>query len=207
MPATPDLGVAPPARTPMVLHLNGPPGVGKSTLARRWALEHPGTLLLEIDELRTWVSGWRGTFESLGARVRPVALAMIQAYAETGHDVVVPQLVAGLDELKKFQAAAIAGGASYVTVFLEAEPDDLAARLTGRADSTPWLAVVRQLIEDAGPGHLEAYQHRLTELIAKVPHALRVTTHAGDVDRTYATLVEAVATPRFERPARGPGTG
>jgi adenylate kinase family enzyme len=36
---------------PLVLHLNGPPGVGKSTLAGRWADEHPGT---PADHLRRY---------------------------------------------------------------------------------------------------------------------------------------------------------
>ena len=47
---------------PTLLHLNGPSGVGKSTLARAWADRHPGTLLCDIDELRTCVSGWESDF-------------------------------------------------------------------------------------------------------------------------------------------------
>jgi hypothetical protein len=37
---------------PTLLHLNGPSGVGKSTLARAHAARHPGTLVCDIDELR-----------------------------------------------------------------------------------------------------------------------------------------------------------
>ncbi|MEQ7848307.1 hypothetical protein [Nocardioides kribbensis] len=33
----------------LLLHLNGPPGIGKSALAARWADAHPGTLLLDLD--------------------------------------------------------------------------------------------------------------------------------------------------------------
>ncbi|MDR7312720.1 putative kinase [Nocardioides luteus] len=39
--------------------INGMPGVGKSTLARRFAADHPGTLVCDVDVLRTFVSGWR----------------------------------------------------------------------------------------------------------------------------------------------------
>jgi predicted kinase len=179
-------------RQPMVMHLNGPPGVGKSTLARRWAREHPGTLLLEIDDLRTWVSGWRTDFEAVGARVRPLALAMIEAYARTGYDVVVPQLVAGADELAKFRRAATDAGATSVVVFLEAEPHELAARLAGRPMNQPSSEAVRRLIEEAGSGHVEGYRQRLLELSAGVPEAIRLPTRTDEVDGAYEALLARV---------------
>ena len=55
---------------PTLLHLNGPSGVGKSTLARAHAARHPGTLLCDIDELRSWVSGWEDDFVGTGEAVR-----------------------------------------------------------------------------------------------------------------------------------------
>jgi hypothetical protein len=36
--------------------------VGKSTLARRYGGEHPGTLVLEIDVLVGLIGGWREDF-------------------------------------------------------------------------------------------------------------------------------------------------
>ncbi len=51
--------------------LNGPPGVGKSTIATRYGAEHPGTLVCDIDVLRTFVSGWEADYAGAGARIRP----------------------------------------------------------------------------------------------------------------------------------------
>ena len=42
-----------------LIHLNGPPGIGKTTLARRYAAEHLGVLLCDIDVLRTMIGGWQ----------------------------------------------------------------------------------------------------------------------------------------------------
>ena len=42
-----------------LIHLNGPPGIGKSTLARRYAAEHAGVLLCDVDVLRTMIGGWQ----------------------------------------------------------------------------------------------------------------------------------------------------
>ncbi|MCW2832638.1 MAG: hypothetical protein JWN68_591 [Nocardioides sp.] len=63
-----------------LIHLNGPPGIGKSTLARRYVADHPGVLNCDIDVLRTLIGGWEGDFGTAGALIRPSALAMIGAY-------------------------------------------------------------------------------------------------------------------------------
>lgn len=79
---------------PRLIHLNGAPGVGKSTLARRYVGEHPGVLNCDIDRLRPMVGGWPEDFDGVGALIRPVALAMIRAHLDGGHDVVLPQMLA-----------------------------------------------------------------------------------------------------------------
>lgn len=139
------------------------------------------------------MSGWSADFEAIGARIRPVALSMIQAYVESGHDVVLPQLVAEPGELERFRRAATEGGATYVAAFLEAAPHEVAARLSARPLDRPWLETVRHLIEEAGPGQAERYRERLAELGSQLPEALHVPTTTGDVDGSYDALVAAVA--------------
>ena len=105
---------------PRLIHLNGPPAVGKSTLARRWADDHPGTLLCDIDVLRTMIGGWETYAESPGLS-RIDGLALITAHLRTGHDVVVPQLVGLPDQLERFRRAADDADASYVCVVLDGD--------------------------------------------------------------------------------------
>lgn len=47
---------------PRVIHLNGPPGIGKSTIAQLYVDEHPGTLNLDIDRVQCLIGGWRDDF-------------------------------------------------------------------------------------------------------------------------------------------------
>lgn len=47
-----------------LIHLNGAPGTGKSSLARRYLDDHPLTLQIEIDALRTSLGCWEPVPES-----------------------------------------------------------------------------------------------------------------------------------------------
>jgi adenylate kinase family enzyme len=49
-----------------LIHLNGPPGIGKSTLARRYVADHPGVLNCDIDVLRSLIGGWESGFAEAG---------------------------------------------------------------------------------------------------------------------------------------------
>jgi predicted kinase len=138
---------------PTLLHLNGPSGVGKSTLARAHADAHPGTLLCDIDELRSWVSGWADDFVGTGEAVRSTALALMTAYLRTGRDVVLPQLIVTPAQVARFEAAAAEAGATYVGVVLDVAPEVLLERLHARA-VTPVTAVISRIIEERGGDEL-----------------------------------------------------
>jgi hypothetical protein len=60
---------------PRLIHLNGPSRVGKSTLARRYAAEHPGVLNVDIDLIVGTLDGWREDFDAaLAVAARPDAI-------------------------------------------------------------------------------------------------------------------------------------
>jgi hypothetical protein len=96
-----------------LIHVNGPPGIGKSTLARRSVEAHPGVLNCDIDVLRTFIGGWEDDFGGAGALIRPAALAMIAAYLANGRDVVLPQMLIDLTELARFESCATGVGALF----------------------------------------------------------------------------------------------
>ncbi len=67
-----------------LIHLNGPPGIGKSTLAALYADRHPGTLNLDIDTLHPLVGGWQDPDNHTHQVLRPVALAMASTHLGGG---------------------------------------------------------------------------------------------------------------------------
>jgi predicted kinase len=178
-----------------LIHLNGAPGVGKSTIAARYVAEHPGTLNCDVDRLRCLVGGWQEDFAATGAIVRPVALAMIRAHLDGGHDVVLPQMLANEGERGRFRAAAVEHGHAYVHVLLQARPGEAVSRFYGRPGDDPLHAVIRGVVEgDGGPTVIDDLDRRLAGTAAETGET--VTVDAGaDVGATYRAVVAALGRP------------
>src|SRR2546425_2482959 len=122
---------------PRLIHLNGPPGIGKSMLAQLWADNHPGVLNLDIDQLRVLIGGWRERFAETGEIVRPLALVMAGTHLRGGREVVMPQYLGRLSEIERFEAVAHGSDAAFCEIVLMAgalifAPGGDRARASGR---------------------------------------------------------------------------
>jgi predicted kinase len=171
--------------------LNGAPGVGKSTVARRFVAQHPLTLLVEVDALRVAMGGWR---EHPGTRVlaRRLALALVATHLEAGHDVVMAQYLGRPDFVGDLAAAAEQCGAGFVEVVLVAPADVVTGRLRDRRASGtpdhPADIVPTEALADLVANAL----HHLAERAATGPPPLAVPAD-GSADATCARLGEALA--------------
>jgi len=176
---------------PRLIHLNGPPGIGKSTLAQRYADEHPGVLNLDIDRVRALIGGWRDRFAETGEIVRPVALSMARAHLRGGRDVVMPQYLGLLGEIERFEAVAHDSGAAFCEVVLMDAKQRSLERFNRRGEDgeLPWHRQVQQIVEHSGGQALLADMHdQLTAVVAARHHAIVVPSVAGAIQQTYEAL-------------------
>jgi predicted kinase len=174
--------------TKLVL-LNGPPGVGKSTLARRYADEHPMTLDLEIDVVRALIGSWLEEWTRSGLQARRLALAMARTHLEDGNDVIVPQLLTRREFVGELQGVAERVGASFHEITLLDTKEAVLTRLEGRSETGGGFSA-RALTEKQGNSLAEAYDGFVAALAAR-PDAIVVD--ASCADDAYATFIRLLA--------------
>ena len=175
----------------VLIHLNGAPGVGKSTIARRYTAVHPGVLNCDVDRLRCFVGGWADDFGAVGGIVRPLALAIVGAHLEGGRDVLLPQMLADETERARFRAAAVDSGHRYLHVLLRARPGEAGARFYGRSEEDPLHAVIRGVVDDeGGASMIDELDRRLAQTAAS--NDAVVVDASGDAESTYRAVVAAI---------------
>jgi predicted kinase len=172
-----------------LIHLNGAPGVGKSTIAERYVADHYGVLNCDIDRFRCFVGGWADDFGGTGALIRPVALAMIRAHLDGGRDVVLPQMLASESE-RRFRRVATDAGHVYLQLLLQTPPGVAAGRFYDRPDD-PLHAVIRDNV-DADGGHLviDGLADRLQS--AGAATGAHTVDAGSDIDVTYQGVLAVV---------------
>lgn len=180
------------SRVARLIHLNGPSRVGKSTLARRYADNHPGTLCLEVDALVGQVHAWREDFSGAFLVARSHGLALAKSHLHDGHDVVVPQLVTIFDAGNPFEVAAAEVGARFVEVALLVDIDEHTRRLRGKEPASDVEARIQSGLETGDL--VERIRGHLAEYLHGRPDTIELDTTGLTVDQTYLRLLRLLGT-------------
>ncbi|UYG16258.1 AAA family ATPase [Brachybacterium huguangmaarense] len=166
--------------------LNGPPGAGKSTLARHLAEDAPLALALDVDQLKHALGRWDEELDRAGLHARELALALAAAQLASGRDVLVGQYVARPAFLDQLASVAAAADASWVEILLDVDEATLRARLDARArrPERPEQRVNARLV---GPDDAPRLLESLTAVRAQRP-GLHVVDARGDLEATAAAV-------------------
>lgn len=174
---------------PTLLVLNGPPGIGKSTLASRYLAEHPMALSVEQDVVRSLLGVWRASETQSGLLAREICVAMARTHLGAGHDVVIPQFVADGGYLDRLAGLAREVGARHVELVLVDEPGSAQRRFHARMDDpvrAEHQRVAASIIEEAG-----GYAHQYARLVRCLAgrSAVQVRSIEGDPEGTYRAVL------------------
>lgn len=182
---------------PRLIHLNGPSRVGKSTLARRYAQDHPGTLVLDLDVLVGLVGGWEVDFSGALKVARTLGREMAAHHLHGGHDVIFPQLVTVHDHEPDpaLEALARAVDATYLEIALVVDEREHLRRLLDKQPTSKVEAQIQTVLEDADSGLANRIRAHLAEYLASRPGAIRIDTTGLDEGMSYRRLLDALEIP------------
>jgi predicted kinase len=160
--------------------LNGPPGAGKSTVARMYVQEHPLVLDLDLDRIRDLIGEWREDPHEAGILTRRIAIAAARAHLVAGHDVVVPQMLARPDFIVQLEELTRETAVDFIEVVLLDTKENCFRRYADRGDL------------DSPRDELEAMYDRLLSLLAQRPGATVIQVR-GDAAQTYHDVLAYLA--------------
>ena len=173
-----------------LIHLNGPTAVGKSTIAAALVDDRPLALLLDIDELRVRLGGWREHPDSKRV-ARALGFGLVRQHLQAGHDVVLPQLLVRQDVIEELARIAEGAGAGFVELILVAPADELRSRLEACGTARPHPRSEFSIHElTAQIDHALA---ALEAIAAARPDARLVSVAGADRDAAVAAVRAAIA--------------
>ncbi|TAK04718.1 hypothetical protein EPO33_01850 [Patescibacteria group bacterium] len=163
--------------------INGPCGVGKSTVASALHQTMPLSLLVDIDAIRRQISGYREHADESNRFSFLLVLAMIDAYMQTGHDVIVEKMMFDETRLDRMIALAKQRNAHVTEVILWASKDVVLKRAADRGYREDGLLT---------PEKCERFWNEMNELKAKRPHATIIDVEDLSPDEVVERVKTAI---------------
>ena len=176
---------------PKLIHLNGPAGIGKDTIAQKYIDSHPFALCVRTDDIITTLGQWSATHNYDPARhlAFDLALSMISTHLKAGYDVIIPHLLTDLEEARSLEKVAEKFAVPFIEILLTTSKDDAIDRVfergtRGEPGAPPLTPDDRDEFEELYDNVLLATKSRLK--------IYEVVSVKGDIDETYKKVVDVI---------------
>ena len=163
--------------------LNGPCGVGKSSIATRLHEVRPMSFLIDIDNLRRLFSGYKEKREESGRASLKLAEAMVGSCLDMGHDVIIDKMQFDATVLDRYYEIAEQKGVEVKEIILWASKEVVMERAHARG----WKEV-----GSLTPEKCEAFWHQIDNLKGKRPNAVIIDTSSLVFEESCAQVETAV---------------
>jgi predicted kinase len=173
-----------------LIFLNGPAGIGKSTIAQKYIDEHPLAISINGDDIIVMIGQWLAHEEEARKYMFELTKSMTDTYLRTGYDVLLPYLLVHPEQADAFEAIVKSHGAKFYEVVLFADKEASIERLMERG--TWGEAGVPPLTEKDKPIIEELYDNMETALHYR-PNTIKINSIKNDIDGTYRQFLEAIS--------------
>ncbi len=169
--------------------LNGPAGIGKSTIARMYTDAHPLTLDIEGDQIMGMIGDWRNhELVARDLKLRHI-LSMLGIHLEEGQTVILPYLVTDATHSALFENVAKNLGADFYEIALMAEKDTAVKRLLARGS---WGEAGSKVLTEEDIPRIEHLYDLMLLALEQRPNTIRVESVLDDSKETYQKFINCL---------------
>jgi broad-specificity NMP kinase len=127
--------------------INGPTGIGKSTISKMIHNDLALSFLLAMDEQRRYISKYREYRIDSRDLVRNLSLGIIDTYLQTGHDVIIDAVIIDSILMGKIMAIGAKYNATILEFILNSDKNTLIERAKNRGYREGGLLTPKKVIE------------------------------------------------------------
>lgn len=166
--------------------INGPTGVGKSTIAQKVHQSYPLSFLLDIDAQRRYISEYREHPAESRELVLKLSIAIVENYLQSGHDIIIDKVLTDVAVVEKFVELGKKYGAEVFEFILNTDKEILIARAEERGYIPGSMLT---------PEKVPEFWDRIQKYITERPNAVVVETMNVSPEHTFAYIAEKIQTP------------